>query len=66
MQRSRTTSMPSDHLLQKRAVAVVAFKARVNTAGMTRPKRADEERAFLESIGAVGVFLECSDATVVE
>ena len=57
--RSRITSMPNDQILQKRAVAVAAFKARVDTTGMTRPARAVEERAFLESIGAVGVFLEC-------
>ena len=59
MQSDRNTSMPSDDLLQNRAAAVAAFKARVDTARMTRPPRADEERAFLKSIGEVGVFLEC-------
>ena len=58
--------MPSDQILQKRAVAVAAFKTRVDTAGMTRPARAEEEREFLKSIGAVGVFLESPDATKAE
>ena len=49
MERNRITQMPSDQQLQQRAVAVAAFKARVDTAGMTRPTRANEERAFLKS-----------------
>ena len=43
------------------ARAVEAFKARVDTADMTRRARAAEERAFLESIGAASVFRECPD-----
>ena len=63
MQPNHITPMPRDHVLLERAVAVAAFTARVVTAGMTRPPRAEEERAFLTSIGAVGVFLECPNAT---
>lgn len=64
MDRTSTTpiDMPSDRLLQQRAEAVAVFKARVDPAGMTRPARADEERAFLKSIGARSVFTEIPDA----
>ena len=59
--RNTLIDLPSDRLLQRRALAVAAFKARVDTAGMTRPVRAAEERAFLESVGAESVFLERLD-----
>lgn len=64
MDRTSTTpiDMSGDGLLQQRAEAVAAFKARADTAGMTRPARADEERAFLKSIGAHSVFTELPDA----
>lgn len=58
---SRHINQPSENLLQRRARAVEAFKARVDTADMTRRARAAEERAFLESIGAASVFRECPD-----
>ena len=59
--RNTLIDLPSDRLLQRRALAVAAFKARVDTAGMTRSVRADEERACLESVGAESVFLERLD-----
>ena len=64
MDRDRTTVIdaPSDALLLQRAKAVAAFKARVDTAGMTRPVRAAEERAFLESVGVASVFVESPGA----
>lgn len=45
-------------LLRERAARVAAFKARVQVAGMTRPSRAPEERAFLERQGVVLSFVE--------
>ncbi len=45
-------------LLRERAALVAAFKARVKTAGMTRPSRAPEERAFLEREGVALPFIE--------
>ncbi len=52
---------PSDQLLHHRALAVEAFKARVDTTDMTRRARAAEEREFLASVGAASVFRECPD-----
>jgi len=45
-------------LLAQRAVAVAAFKTRVQVDGMTRPARSPVERALLEGIGAASPFLE--------
>lgn len=58
---SRSTTSSDDEratALRQRAAAVAAFKSRVDTRGMTRPARSPEERAFLKSVGAEGVFLE--------
>lgn len=58
--RDRTDTTPDRDLalLRERATRVAAFKARVQTAGMTRPSRAPEERAFLERRGVVLPFIE--------
>lgn len=44
--------------LRERAARVAAFKERVQVAGMTRPSRAPEERAFLEQQGVALPFKE--------
>lgn len=59
--RNTLIDLPSDRLLQRRALAVAAFKARVDTAGLTRPVRADAERAFLtQSRRSVALALRCA------
>jgi hypothetical protein len=45
-------------LLRERAARVAAFKGRVQVAGMTRPSRSPEERAFLERQGVALPFKE--------
>lgn len=58
---AENTSMPNKRdmeLLRERAARVAAFKARVQTDGMTRPSRTPEERAFLEQAGVVFPFIE--------
>jgi hypothetical protein len=45
-------------LLQQRAAAVAAFKARIQVDGMTRPSRSAIERAFLVGIGVSMPFRE--------
>ena len=49
-------------LLRERAALVAAFKARVDTAGMTRPSRAPDELAFLEQQGVALPFGERGSA----
>ncbi len=48
-------------VLLQRAAAVAAFKSRIQVAGMTRPRRSVEERAFLVSIGASMPFRETDE-----
>ena len=53
--------MTEREVLLQRAAAVAAFKSRVQVVGMTRPKRAVEERTFLLRIGAAMPFRETDD-----
>jgi hypothetical protein len=42
----------------RRRSNAAAFRARSDPTGMTRPPRDPDERAFLESIGGLGPFVE--------
>ena len=55
---TRMTNRRDMELLRAAAAQVAAFKARVQTDGMTRPGRTPEERALLEQAGVVFPFIE--------
>lgn len=47
-----------EEMWERRSRAVEAVKRRIDTTGMTRPKRDPDERRFLEEQGRPGPFVE--------